>query len=101
VPDRDVVEVCALCLAGAAVYDGTEADRALAATALARDLADTHGCHAAAVLDTASGEAEAYLDASELRPDQFAAALERLTRIRGRADTILLDFGASAARLPL
>jgi len=84
-----VVQDCARCLAGARVYEGTEADPVPAATALAHALADMHGCHAAAFLDTASGEAAAYLDA-ELGPDQFTAALHRLVRIRGRTDTILL-----------
>lgn len=87
--DPDAVEACAWCLAGAAVHEGTETDLTLAATALARDLADMQGCHAAALLHTASGEAAAYLDAA-LGPAQFTAALHRLVTIRGQTDTILL-----------
>ncbi len=89
------------CLAGAAVYEGTDGDLALAATALARDLADTHGSQAAALLDAASREAVAHLDASELGADSFAAALRRVARIRDRVDELLVEFAESVDPLPL
>jgi len=87
--DAAVVAVCAQCLAEAASYEGDEGNVMLVATALARDLADTHGAEAGALLEAATRAAGAWLDASELEAGSFAAALRCLARIRERADAKL------------
>ena len=82
--DAAVLDLCAQCLAGAAAYEGHEDDLALSATALARDLADTHKAQAAALIDSASRCATGLLDVSEVEAGSFAAALARLAWIRDR-----------------
>lgn len=79
--DSDVVELCAACLAHAAVVGG-EDDFALAATALCRDIADTHGREQAALLEAAVRVATASVDASEIDRVGFVVALRRLARLR-------------------
>ncbi|HTX10006.1 MAG TPA: hypothetical protein VME22_15410 [Solirubrobacteraceae bacterium] len=98
-PDPAVVEECARCLVGACLYDGADADVALTATALARDLADTKGAQAPALLDAAARGAAAHLNASDLGADAFAAALRRLSRIQARVDAALLDGSPAGGRL--
>jgi len=86
-----VVDECMHCLVGAAVYEGAEADLVLVATALARDLADTQGGQAPALLSAAAYDAVAYLDASDLETEAFAAALRRLSSVRTRVAAMLVD----------
>ena len=89
------------CLVGAAVYEGAEADLALTATALARDLADTQNGQGVALLDAAADKAATFLDASDIGTHAFASALRRLTSIRGRVEAMLVDCSASVGPLPL
>jgi hypothetical protein len=98
--DPDVLEACMRCLVGAAVHEGAEADLALAATALARDLADTQRSRATALLDAATRDATQYLDASDLGATSFAAALRRLSNLRGRVVATLAGSPAHAGPLP-
>ena len=93
----DVVETCTHCLLGAALEIGDDSDLALSARALARDLADTHGSRAAALLDAAARDAIRHLDSSELKSDAFAATLRRLATIRTRAVAVLQSLAVSAA----
>lgn len=87
--DAALVELCARCLADAASDDGPDDDLTFSATALARDLLDTLGSGAAALLAAASCEAGAYLDASELDARGFARALRRLAGLRAGVATRL------------
>ncbi|HUA45195.1 MAG TPA: hypothetical protein VMA77_08215 [Solirubrobacteraceae bacterium] len=80
--DPSGVEICAQCLAGAAAYEGDDDDLALAATALACDLAETQGDDAAMVLDLATREATKLL--VELEGESFANSLRRLAAVRHR-----------------
>ncbi len=89
------------CLVGAAVHEGAEADVVLTAMALARDLADTQGDRAAALLDAGAHEAVGYLDASDLGADGFAVALRRLSSIRAQVDAMLIDSHGRPGRLPV
>jgi hypothetical protein len=84
--DAVVVAVCARCLAEAATYDAPEGNVGLVATALARDLADTHCADAEALLGAATRAAAAQLDASDLDAGSFAAAMRCLERTRDRVD---------------
>jgi hypothetical protein len=87
--DPSVVDLCAQCMASAAAEPFREGDLALSATALARDLADTHGLAAPALLETASRHASRYLDDSELDARSFAAAHRRLASLRADVDAKL------------
>jgi hypothetical protein len=87
--DAAAVPVCAQCLAEAASYEGDEGDVVLVATALARDLGDTHGADAEPLLGAATRAAAARLDASELDASSFAAAARCLVRILDRVDAKL------------
>jgi phage shock protein A len=89
--DRAVVEECVHCLVGAAVYEGSEADLALSAMALTRDLADTHKGQALALLEAAAHRAAWHLDASDLGTDAFSAALHRLASIRSSVEAMLVE----------
>jgi hypothetical protein len=80
--DAGVVDLCAQCLAAAAAEESGAGDLALSATALARDLADTHGAAASSLLNLASQHASRYLDDSELDARSFAAAHRRLASLR-------------------
>ena len=98
-PDAAIVAVCGQCLAEAASNAADEGDVVLVATALARDLADTHdGADAEAVLGAATRAAAAWLDSSELDADSFAAAVRCLERIRDRVDTKLRTGAISEPR---
>jgi hypothetical protein len=98
--DAGVVEACTHCLVGAAVCKGADGDLALTATALARDLADSHGNQAAALLGAATQRATAYLDASDLEAGAFAVSLRRLSTIRARVDAMLADACGRRGPLP-
>ncbi len=95
--DPDIVETCTYCLLGAALEIGDEADLALSARALARDLADTQGNRAIALLEAAAREAIRHLDSSELKAEAFAATLRRLATIRTRAVAALQSIAVAAA----
>jgi hypothetical protein len=97
--DPSVVEACMHCLVGAAVHEGVEADLALTATALARDLADTQRAQANALLEAAAHDAARYLDASDLTATAFAAALRRLSKLRVRVVATLAAHPAHAGPL--
>jgi hypothetical protein len=97
--DPDVVDLCMHCLVGAAVHEGPDADLSLSATALARDLADTHRVHAIPLLDAAAHAAVRYLDASELGAAGFAAALRRLSSLRGHVHAKLAGFSPAVRPL--
>ena len=87
--DAAAVAVCAQCLAEAASYEEAEGHVVLMATALSRDLADTHGAEAGALLGAASRAAAATLDASELDAGSLTAALRCLSRIQEGVDAKL------------
>jgi hypothetical protein len=87
--DAGVVDLCAQCLAAAAAEDSGQDSLALSATALARDLADTHGAAAPALLTMASRHASRYLDDSDLDARSFAAAHRRLVNLRSDVDAKL------------
>jgi hypothetical protein len=99
--DAVVVAVCAQCLAEAARNDGDEGNVALVATALARDLADTHGADALALLGAATRAAALRLDISELDADSAAAALRCLAGIRAGVSTKLSVGAPLSARARL
>ncbi|MGA2012815.1 MAG: hypothetical protein ABSH51_20085 [Solirubrobacteraceae bacterium] len=83
--DTATVELCARCLADAAAFEGDDSDFALTATALTRDIADTHPGGREELLDAALRAAVPHLDDSDLDAPSFAAALRRLAGFRGAA----------------
>jgi hypothetical protein len=83
--DPDVLELCRECLVGAVLASAGEEDLALAASALSRDLSDTHGPDARELLAAAAADAMAALDASDLAADAFLTALTRLAWLHRRA----------------
>jgi hypothetical protein len=83
--DEAAVDLCARCLADAAAHEGDEHDLNLSATALARDIADTHRVHASALLALAARRAAAHLDQSALDRHRFAQALRRLASLHASA----------------
>jgi hypothetical protein len=95
--DPAVVDECTRLLAGAALYEGTEADVMLTAAAFARDLADTHSGRATGLLDTAARQSAALVRAAELEIEPIAAALQRLAAIRHGVETILPGLLATTA----
>lgn len=97
--DTDLVQLCAHCLTDAATHDDADAGLALSASALARDLADTHGADAAPMLHAASRLAIRWLDSSDLDGDSFAAALRRLARLRIRVIALLAACSDEACAL--
>jgi len=97
--DPAILEACTQCLVGAAMHDGGEIDLRLGATALARDLADTHGREAGRLLDEAAKQAVSCLDASDLSAAEFAASLRRLSSLRARVDATLAVYASSADQL--
>jgi hypothetical protein len=84
--DSDVLELCRDCLLGAILDASDDADLALAATALSRDVRDTHGADARELLTAAVREAISALDESDLSAAEFATALSRLAWLHERAE---------------
>jgi hypothetical protein len=95
--DPDAIETCTNCLLGAALELGDDADMALSARAIARDLADAYGTRASALLEAAAREAIGHLDRSGLKADAFAATLRRLATIRTRTVASLQSIAVSPA----
>lgn len=86
--DPTVVELCTECLLGAVVCEESRDELRLTATALTRELIDTHG-HAAAVelLEAANRGAVTRLDSSDLDAGSFTRALRCLALLHERVES--------------
>jgi hypothetical protein len=87
--DRDVLALCRDCLIDAVLARPTDEDLSLVATALSRDMADTHVPDAPELLTAAMRDATAALDASDLAANDFATALSRRAWLDRRVVTML------------
>ncbi len=97
--EPEIVQLCADCLIGAATETECNAELALTAIALARDLADAHP-HADAVelLEAATRSAITRLDASDLDTHAFGDALRRLASLRAMVDAQLDRIAVASPR---
>ncbi len=79
----------------AAIHQGEPDDVDLYATALARDLTYANAAEAGDLVNAASSEAIAVMDASDLDAREFATALRRLAQIRSGVERRLFGAGHS------
>jgi hypothetical protein len=93
--DNDALALCVECLADAAIAARSPIDLRLTAVALARDLTDAGWTvdDATELLDAACAGAIAFVDASALDRDAFAAALRGLAALRADVRGELVRLG--------
>jgi hypothetical protein len=97
--DPEVLAHCRDCLIGAVLAPASEDDLLLVATAMSRDLSDTHQADARGLLAAAARGATSMLDASDLSARAFSAALSRLAGLQLRVTQALPAPGGLSQRL--